>query len=395
MDAATAALTLALLVGSALALVPSAYLLGLTLAALAPRRAPPPVRAPRTRFAVLVPAHNEAALLPRLLESLRAQRYPAALYRVFVVADNCADATAEVARRHGAAVYERHEPERRGKGYALQWLLERVREEGPPWDACALVDADCHVSPGFLAAADARLQAGSTAVQAYYAAADPLPSPAAALRSLALALAHHVRPRGRQALGLSSGLFGTGMVFRREVLDGAGWDAFGLAEDAEFHLGLVARGVRVDFAPEATVWGEMPTSLREATAQNLRWERGRLQATARRGLRLLVQGVAARDARMVAAALDAAIPPLSLLGAATLALLLAALVVGERTALTLSALAAAALVGHGAVGLAVARVPPRVYGALPYAPWFALWKCAVYLRALVPRPVRWARTQRS
>ena len=129
---------------------------------------------PRTRFLVLIPAHNEEALLPATLDSLALLDYPRELYAVHVVADNCDDRTAEIARLKGAGatrieVHERHDPQLRGKGHALRWLLERLWAAGEPHDAVVILDADSVVTPNFLRAMAARLERGERVIQAYYA----------------------------------------------------------------------------------------------------------------------------------------------------------------------------------------------------------------------------------
>src|SRR5919201_4724168 len=125
------------------------YLDVLSVAATLWRRAPHP-SSPRHRFAILVPAHNEEQLLPRLLQSINALDYPRALYDVHVVADNCTDRTAAVAAAAGATVHVRADDQRRGKGYALRWLLARLGRAGAAYDAYVILDADSVVSPNFL-----------------------------------------------------------------------------------------------------------------------------------------------------------------------------------------------------------------------------------------------------
>ena len=116
-------------------LIPSVYLAVLTLTGLAYRPRGAGQSAPaQTRLAVLVPAHNEEELLPQLLASLHGGTYPQQLYDVFVVADNCTDGTAAVARAHGAYVHEREDAERAGKGYALEWLLQQIGPAGADYD---------------------------------------------------------------------------------------------------------------------------------------------------------------------------------------------------------------------------------------------------------------------
>src|SRR5262249_11776939 len=127
----------------------------------------PPVVAPVTRFAVLIPAHDEERLIGRTLDALAAADYPTERLAVHVVADNCTDRTAAIGRQHGVEVHERVAPDDGGKGPALRWLLQRLRDRGDGFDAVVIVDADTTVSPGFFRAMDTELGAGAEAVQSY------------------------------------------------------------------------------------------------------------------------------------------------------------------------------------------------------------------------------------
>lgn len=378
-----------------LVLLAGAYFLSLTVASLRYRKPSGGWPGPRTRFAVLVPAHNEELLLPRLLRSIGQTQYPRRLLDVYVVADNCTDGTARTAVAGGAIALERRNAQRRGKGYALQWLLQMVKKTGHTYDAFVFLDADCMVSADFFAALDARFQAGSSAVQGYYAVADPLRSSATAMRSMALALKHYVRPLGRQAIGLSCGLFGTGMAFSRWVLEAHDWRAFSLAEDVEQFLRLTEDGVKVEFAPDAVVWGHMPVSLRDARGQNLRWEKGRLQMARKHALPLLWHGLVRGDVRRVDAALEQFVPPLSLLVALGLLALAGAVLSRAAWLMALTTVANVTLWGHVVAGMAIAGVPPRSWTYLAYAPWFVLWKLAIYALALLPGKREWVKTERT
>lgn len=379
---------------SAILLVPSAYLLALTMAGLLYRPRPRSMEPPSTRFAILIPAHNEELLLPRLLDNLQRVDYPHALLDVHVVADNCTDGTAKVAGAAGVTVHERRDTLHRGKGHALQWLLQQMRESGVRPDAYVFLDADCLVSPNFFSIIDARIRAGQQAVQSYYTVANPFESPAATLRYLALVLMHHVRPKGRQALRLSCGLFGTGMAFRREVLDLHDWDAYTLAEDVEYYLKLTDNGIRVDFAPEAVVSSDMPARLRDARSQNLRWEKGRIEMARRYSARFLFEGIKNRNPIKIDAAIQEALPPLSITLPAAVLLLAIAFVTGNGWAIGMAAAVNGAFAGHVVIGLLSARVPARAYRALGYAPFFVAWKLFVYVLALRPGRSQWVRTAR-
>jgi glycosyltransferase involved in cell wall biosynthesis len=345
---------------------------------------------------MLIPAHDEELLVGRAIDSLHQAHYARDARQVFVVADNCSDGTASVARAHGATVYERHDPALKGKGFALDWLVGQVLEEHPAHDAFVILDADCIVAPNFLEALDARLSAGSQVVQVYYTVLNVQESPLAALRAAALAAVHYLRPRGKSALALSCGLKGTGMCFAAPILRRFGWTWFGLAEDVEFHLNLVKAGVRVDFAPETWVAADMPTTLRQANSQNTRWERGRLELLKSHVPGLLWEGLRRRRAMQVDAALEQLVPPLSVPIAGGAAILVCGMALDLRVPSVLAALVLGGLAWHVVAALLLVRAPAHAYVALAYAPIYVAWKVGLYARSLFPDPTtKWVRTPRS
>ncbi len=229
-------------------------------AAFAPSRTRIPEGDPLHDFAFLVPAHNEELLLPSLLSSLGQLDYPATRYKVYIVADNCTDNTAEIARAIGASVYERFDTEQIGKGYALQWLLEQLWHDEASFDAAIVLDADSVVSTNFLRTMNAIFSDGGRVVQAYYSALEPEKTWAIGLRAAALAAVHYLRPQGRMVIGASAGLKGNGMLFHRDILRQHRWSA-SVTEDIEYHMTLILAGESVLFAPDAVVQAEMPSGL--------------------------------------------------------------------------------------------------------------------------------------
>jgi hypothetical protein len=359
---------------------------------------------PRHRFAVLVPAHDEARLIGSAVDSFAALDYPAELVSVHVVADNCTDATAAIVRQHGAEAHERNDPEHGGKGPALMWLLDRLERRGDRFDAVVIVDADTTVSANLLRVMDAKLQDGVLAAQAYYAVRDAEASPLAAFRAAALAARHFLRPLGRTTLLGSAGLYGNGMTFRTEVFRRHQWTDH-LTEDIELQLELLLEGHPIAFAPDAVVEAEMPASIDASRSQHERWERGRLDMARRYLPQLVKQTITDSGDRRIAAAdaaLDQLVPPFSLLVAATAAWSAA------------MALRAVASPGHRARSIAPAVIvvtvqaayvlsalkmvsaPKAVYRALLGAPRLVMWKVGLWLRMLVRRgDVAWVRTARN
>lgn len=376
--------------------LPLLYLALLTISGLFYRKVSVDGVTPATRFAVLVPAHNEETLLPKLLNTLDLLDYPKELFKVFVVADNCTDGTADsVSEYDRCQVFERQNDELIGKGHALQWLLEQIEDQSGDFDAYMFLDADCEVSANTFRVMDARLQEGELAVQGYYATANPTETWVSSLRYIALALLHHTRPSGRQALGVSSGLFGTGMALHKSLIDRFGWQTHGLAEDVEYFMLLTENGVRVSFAREAEILSAMPSSLKASKTQNERWEKGRLSVVKQFVPRFYAKGIAKRSAIMIDAAIEQTIPPLSVVGLAGVVLLVASVFTSNWMAIGASASILVLIAFHGIVGLLAARPPAKVFLSIAYVPWYALWKASLYARAMKPGKQKWVRTERS
>ena len=377
------------------------YLLALLFAARDLRRRAAAAPAARSesclRFLVLIPAHDEEDGIRATLASLASCRYPGERGRAVVIADNCTDLTAERAREAGAEVWERHSSSaRRGKGFALIWALQRLQADRGGFDAVVILDADCLVSPNMLSAMDARMRRGACAVQVRYVVDNPDASHASALRYAAFALMDTVRPMGKQRLGLSCGLFGTGMAFTAELLERAPWTATGLVEDGEYHMRLVDAGGRAEFASEAWISSAMPVSFGKGSDQQARWEQGKLQLIRRWSPRLLSTGLARRDIVRVHAGLEQLVPPQSLIAAGSAGSALAGLLLGSKRLFSLSLATLTAQIVFVLAGLQLVRAPAQVYCALLAAPALIAGKLVLYVRLLSGRgPKSWVRTSRS
>ncbi len=353
----------------------------------------------RFSFVVLIPAHNEEAILGTLLESLAALAYPKDRFIVCVVADNCTDGTAHLAREAGwVRVYERFDTEKRGKGYALNWALQKLEDEQAAYDACVVLDADSVVDPGFLQAMERELARGAQALQADNGVLNTSEAPSAALRWMALALVNHVRPLGRNALGCSSTLTGNGMCLRHELLRRHPWQAFGLGEDYQYYLTLIERGVRARYVPEAMVRSQMPTTFDQMKTQDVRWESSvGSQPSWRIALRLLKAGMVHRDLARLEAVAELLTPPLSLLVGCCALVAVGAVALWFLPGLLVSLALVVGLLVYLSAPLYLLRPPRAVYQALLHAPRFVLWKLWVYvaLRRSKKHTSEWVRTGRT
>jgi hypothetical protein len=290
---------------------------------------------------------------------------------------------------------ERHDEANRGKGHALNWALDRLPHLYDAADAIVILDADCEPSANLLESFDARLRNGAPAVQARYVVANPAAATSAALRFAAFALMNTVRPLGKDCLGLSCGLLGTGMAFRRSVLERHRFDALSLVEDSELHLRLVAAGERVVFAPEASVRSPMPTTGRASRTQQARWEGGRVELL-RKGLPLLGAGMRQRDPVRLNAWLDHVVPPQSVLALMQLGFVALAAGARSRAGIRLAVVNTALHTIFVLGGLRLADAPTPVYRALAAAPVVIAQKVVVVAGILVSgAPRDWVRTPRE
>ena len=258
-------------VAAALALLLKAFTFWFFLTALLFWKRPAPIerRAPKTRFACLIPARNEEAVIAALVRSLREQDYPDTLYDIYVIPNNCTDDTEGAARAAGANIFRCFDPVR-CKGDALHeavaWLLPRG------YDAFCIFDADNVVHPDFLARMNEAMCAGAKVAKARLRVKNPGDSWVSGCYALYFALNDTFFSRSRANLGLSAKLVGTGMAVHREVLERmGGWNTETIAEDAEFSARCAALGERVWWVPEAVTYDEAPTSFGVSLTQRKRW----------------------------------------------------------------------------------------------------------------------------
>ncbi len=330
-----------------------------------------------TRFVVVVPAHNEETGIAATVQSALTVDYPPELRRVLVVADNCSDATAARAREAGALVLTRENKELRGKGYALELAFAHVARE-KLGEAVVVIDADSLASPNLLRSFDALLAAGEQAAQAEYGVRNPQASWRTRLMTVALAMFHRTRSLGRERLSLSCGLRGNGMCFTLPLLAKVPHAAYGLVEDVEYGILLGKNGVRVAYATDAWVLGEMVSGGKAAVSQRKRWEGGRAQMRAM--VRpLLAAALTRRSAMLLDLAMDIIVPPL-----ATLGIVLFVFTLLEAALWALSGYPAPGmylwLAGWAALSIYIARGMQHsglgfgAVTALAYAPVYVLWK---------------------
>lgn len=235
-----------------------------------------PVCAPKTKFALVVAARNEAAVIGHLVDSLRAQNYPTELFDVIVAPNNCTDDTAGVAAAHGAILFT---PEGviRSKGEVLQQIVSRMilRKD---YDAMCVFDADNLVDSEFLARMNDAVCAGAHVIQGFRDSKNYGQSAMSGCYSICYWMVNHFYNRGRAALGLSALVNGSGFAVTADLLERVGgWNTKTMTEDYEFSAQCVLAGERVHFCDEARVYDEQPIAFKESWKQRRRWTTGSVQ----------------------------------------------------------------------------------------------------------------------
>lgn len=348
------------------------------------------------QFNVLMPAHDEAAVIDQTLDFLLPQ-LPSP-DQLVVIADNCSDNTAEIARNRGATVLERFNTEQRGKGYALDYGLNHL-EVHPP-DVVVLVDADCRCLPGSLAKIASQSALQNRPVQALYLMEQPPnPQPKDSVSALAFMVKNLVRPRGLNQLGLPCLLTGTGMAFPWQIIRQAPLASGNIVEDMQLGLDLAIAGYPPQFCQTARVIGILPPQGEAAKSQRTRWEHGHLQTLITQVPRLTLAAFKQLRFDLLALALDLVVPPLSLLVMAWGAGLIVAGIGAFLGAswLPFGVLAIAGIFIFLSIISAWAKfgqkdIPGQSLLAVPF---YVLWKIPLYFAFLIKRQSKWVRTERT
>lgn len=229
------------------------------------------------KFMAIIPAHNEEMVVANLIESLKNQTYDKNLYDIYVIADNCTDKTAEVARKAGAIVYERFDNAHKTKGYALQWFLKQKIAENADYDAFFVFDADNIVDKNFIKNMNKKLCQGEEVVQGYRDIKNPTDNWITAGYALFYWTMHRMYHLARYNIGLSPLLNGTGFMVRFDVVKPQGWDTKTLTEDIEFSLKRIIKGKKLGWATDAICYDEQPVGFVQSWSQRSRWTVGHIQ----------------------------------------------------------------------------------------------------------------------
>lgn len=287
------------------------------------------------RYAILIAARNEEAVLPHLLASIRNQDYPPEYIRVFVVADNCTDGTALVAQQGGAVVFSRHSTQRVGKGYALNFLLDQIDMTcgWDDFDAFLVFDADNVLRPDYIRQINRLCCAGYDIFCGYRNSKNFGTNWVSAGHALWFLHDSIHLNASRMALGQPCTVTGTGFGFTRQIVGRyGGWKFFTLTEDIEFSFRGITDGVKMGYCPDAVLYDEQPETFRQSWRQRTRWVQGGIQVSVRYGKELL-KGIL-RGGRKGLACLEAATLSLWGYGAGVLCSILALTAAALQSGLT-------------------------------------------------------------
>lgn len=350
------------------------------------------------KFAIIIPAHNEENVIRKTLESISGIDYPENLYEVFVIADNCIDTTAEIARKAGCCCLVRNDPENHGKGFALDWAFKQIIENGDH-EAFVVLDADTIMEAGFLKALNKRISNGAKAIQGYYDVLHPERSPSGGLSYLGFIISRNLKYKGRTRLGWTTNILGNGMCFTRDVIECFGYPATSIVEDIEYEMILHLNGVRVVFAPEARVFAEIPETFEGSTNQRGRWDIGKFKVRNKYLHKLIKEGFKQKDISYFDSAMELLIPPFSLFVILVLSLYVLFFIFNFK-GITINFFLwtgiVASLFFYILSGLLLARASFKIYLSLLYTPYFLFLRLVnVLIKKRKKKHITWFKTERE
>ncbi|CCQ55459.1 glycosyltransferase family 2 protein [Crocosphaera watsonii] len=349
-----------------------------------------------TDFNILIPAHNEEMVIETTLKSILSQvDLPD---KIIVVADNCSDQTAAIARKYQVTVLERQDDENRGKGYALDYGLNHLKNNPP--NTVILIDADCYITPETVNKLVNKASITQKPVQALYLLEKPEnPSPKDLISALAFLVKNQVRFTGLSRLGLPCLLSGTGMAFPWQALEKISLASGNIVEDMQLGIDLALCGYSPVFCPSAQVTGILPQQTSAAKTQRTRWEHGHLQTILTQVPRLLKGTIIQRRFDLLALALELSVPPLSLLvmlwiGTTTITIVAGFFGASWLPTIILGIAGMSLLLGFISGWAKFGRKEIPAF-ALLTIPFYLLWKIPLYFAFLVRPESKWVRTERD
>lgn len=256
---------------------------------------PMEMKDPKSKFLLLIPAHNEDSVISDLLDNLKALDYPKELYDVCLIADNCSDQTAAIGYQKEVMVLEHFylPGEPKGKPHAIRYALETVDLD--KYDAICVFDADNLVSLNYLKEMNNHLLEGHRLIQCYLDTKNPNDN----FITLSYATSYYMMNRSWQLaksrLGLGNAIGGTGFCVERQLFNEIGWTAQSLTEDLEFTMQALLKNVKTHWSHYSKVYDEKPTNFKVSCIQRLRWARGHWDVCFKYAWPLLKKGFKDKD----------------------------------------------------------------------------------------------------
>jgi len=366
--------------------------------ALAMKNQPVPytISIKRPTVAILIPAHNEEAGIGNTLSKLKTRLIDGD--RLLVVADNCTDNTAVIARGHGAEVCERIDVHRRGKGYALDYGVRFLTDD--PREVLVIVDADCLVEEGAIDILACQAFHTNRPVQALYMMySQTRERLVSRIAEFAWLVKNYVRPLGWYQAGFPCQLMGTGMAFPWPLISTAALANSHLVEDMKLGIDLARNGRPPLFCPSAVVTSYFPLSPEGVKAQRSRWEHGHMSVIMNELPPMLLRAAATRNRSLFGLALDLMVPPLALLVLLIGGIFLLAAAVYAWSGMLLSFVIAGMLVAAlaSAISLSWWKFGKTVISPadLLLAAGYVVWKIPLYIRFFIKKQVKWIRSERK
>jgi len=352
----------------------------------------------QNKFAIIIPAHNEELMIGDVIDNVLLVDYPREKYDLIIIADNCTDRTAEIARKKGVDCYERKDNVKKGKPYALDWVLRQLNIDS--YDAFTIIDADTFIDKTYLNAMNEEINRGAEAVQGYFGVMNPDETWLTRLMAIPGVVKFNVRYYCKQAIGLTCPLMGNGMCFSKNIIKKYGWNAYSITENWEYYLFLVLNNHNVGYSSGAVIYSHAVTSLKHGEVQRKRWLKGKLKLIRQYVPALLIKGIKEKNLKMIDAAFELILPSYSMLFNWTIGILIVSVILSLFNILDLLfiewlLIVAISQVIHFLMGLIINREPLKTWLSLAYVPVFLLWKTLITLKGVLSiRNDTWEKTSR-
>ena len=345
----------------------------------------------------LIPAHDEETIIAKCVRSIMSMDYPRDRMRIVVIADNCKDRTASLARSEGADCMERHDPVLIGKPQALAWGIKSLL--GRQWDACVIIDADTVVEGNFARALAARGPLNSVVVQGYFATLNENDSWLTRLAGILARCRYELAYPLRTKAGLNCPLTGNGMCIGRDLLAMSGWQAFSLTENWELYASYTAAGIRIHYAQDALLYSLEVSSLKQGYSQRRRWLAGRMLVANKWVTELAGSRSISLHQKLDIIAELTALPPVLHLSIAMLVSMAAvALIPAPYGAIIgiLTITSVGSLVAQATISIARHPNPGATIMAFAFLPFYIVWRLVTAARTLLTLTDQaWQKTART